>query len=83
MTFAFAAGASLIVALLFALDGAGAGGNLTRGVDNWLAVGRSIVGTATLAGIVVDALRWIGARHWPSDRKARIPIRKIINQNLA
>ena len=83
VTLAFAASASLIVALLFVLDAAGAGGNLTRGVDNWLAVGRSIVGTAALAGIIVDALRWIGARHWPTDRKVRLPFKKIIKQNLA
>jgi hypothetical protein len=83
VTLAFAAGSSVIVALLVALDAAGAGGDWTRGVDNWSAVGRSIIGTAALAGIVVDALRWIGVRQWSTERKFRLPIRKIIKQNLA
>lgn len=82
VTLAFAAGASLIVALLFALDAAGAGGDLTRGVANWSAVGRSIIGTAALAGIIVDALRWMGARHLPTARQARSGVRKIANQNM-
>jgi hypothetical protein len=76
VTLAFAVGAFLIVALLFALDAAGAGGDLTRGVDNWLAVGRSIIGTAALAGIIVDALRWIGVRHWPTLQDVQPPSAK-------
>ena len=83
VTLAFAAGTSLIVVLLLALDAAGSGGDLTRGVDNWWAVARSIIGTAALAGIIVDALRWIGARYWPTDGKYRPSAAKTINQNPA
>lgn len=83
VTLAFAAGAALIVALLFALDAAGAGGDLTRGVTNWSTVGRLIIGTAAMAGVIVDALRWVGARHMPGARKSRPSASKIINQNMA
>ena len=39
--------------------------------------------TAALAGIIVDALRWIGARYWPTDGKYRPSAAKTINQNPA
>lgn len=82
VTLAFAATAVLVVVLLVGLDAAGAGGDFTRGVDNWPAVGAAIIGTSTMAGAVVDVLRWIGNRLWPGDRKTRLPIGKVINQNL-
>jgi hypothetical protein len=65
VTLAFAIGAVLIFAALLTIYVSGAGGDLTRGVEDWAAVGKFAIGTAVLAGIVVDALRWIGARLWP------------------
>jgi cytochrome c biogenesis protein CcdA len=64
VTLAFAAGAALILVLIVALDAAGAGGEFTRGVEDWTAVARSIVGVALLAGIMVDAMRWAGTQLW-------------------
>ena len=65
VTLAFAVGAALIMVLIVALDAAGAGGEFTRGVEDWIAVGKSIVGVALLAGIMVDAMRWAGTQLWP------------------
>ena len=65
VTLAFAAGAALILALIVGLDAAGAGGEFTRGVEDWTAGGRSVVGVALLTGIMVDAMRWAGAQFWP------------------
>ncbi len=65
VTLAFAAGAALILALILALDAAGAGGELTYGVEDWLAVSKSVIGLAALAGAMVDATRWAGTQLWP------------------
>lgn len=65
VTLAFAVSAALILVVIGALDAAGAGGEFTRGVEDWTAVGRSVVGVALLAGIMVDAMRWAGTQLWP------------------
>lgn len=83
VTLAFALGAILIFAGLIALYALGAGGELVLSVKDWGAVGRSIIGTSLLAGLVVDAMRWAGAHLWPRDSQFRLRIGKVMRQNLA
>ena len=64
VTLAFAVGATLMFVVLLTFYGSGAGGDAARGVQDWAAMGSSTIGTAILAGMVVDALRWIGAHLW-------------------
>ena len=64
VTLAFAAGATLMFVVLLMFYGSGTGGDAARGGQDWAALGSSTIGTAILAGIVVDALRWIGAHLW-------------------
>lgn len=67
VTVAFALGASLIFGALLTFYALGTGNDLTRGVEDWAAAGRSIIGTAVLAGLIVDVTRWTGAHLWPKE----------------
>ena len=64
VTLAFAVGATLMFVVLLTFYGSGAGGDAARGAQDWAALASSTIGTAILAGIVVDALRWIGTHLW-------------------
>lgn len=64
VTLAFSLVAALVVSFLFVLSNAGVAATLSSQVDSWTVQGLTIVGSAAGAGLIVDALRWIGDLLW-------------------
>lgn len=82
VTIAFSLGAVAGFGLLYGLDAMGLGGDLTRGVDDWLAQAVAIIGIAAVAGAMVDLLRFVGTSVWPGKSGLWSGFGRFMHRNL-
>jgi hypothetical protein len=83
VTVALTAGALATIATLYVLARVAPDGATLREVADWYRVDVLIVGTAALAGLVADSLRWIAAIVWQAKPDPCVRLTRIMRQNLA